>query len=378
MSAIDCANMMLSKKTDRSIKTLWAAVGEKAKRETGFNSQVVCDIARSVSKLDSKHVRGITVKFNVPRNCKTFRTKEFFFVELGLYPRDRVAVPIRKNREWDRFAGLLGGGWSCTTFGLTPKLEIAAYLSKEEVSFVPQRNIIGVDINVKNFAYTVLAPSGDVLRQGYLGQQIWVKKRQFEERRALLQRLNTRKKLKGLRHGNRNYVKTNIGQLVAEIIKSAKKYDADTITIERLRRFKARGRRFNRRVMGIPFYLFRQILEGRCFDSGIKLSRVDPYHTSKWCTRCGAVGAGHSGGNYALYRCEECGQVVNSDRKASLAVAVKSLLERNGCSTIEAFQISGRRVPVSGLLRMSPMTRVQVAVPKLDPGEGKVVGFNRR
>jgi IS605 OrfB family transposase len=165
---------------------------------------------------------------------------------------------------------------------------------------------------------------------------------------------------------------------VAELIKLANKYDVDTVAIERLKQFKPKGRRFNRRVMRIPFYLFRQILESRCFDVAVKLSMVDSYHTSKWCTRCGAVGAGHSGGNYALYRCEECGQIANSDRKASLAVAVKSLLERNGGSTIEALQISGRRVPVSGLMRPSPMTRVQMAVPVSASGEGKVVGFNQR
>ncbi len=51
---------------------------------------------------------GVTVKFNVPRNCKTFKTRGFTFVEFGLYPKKRVAVPIRKNRNWDRFIGLLG------------------------------------------------------------------------------------------------------------------------------------------------------------------------------------------------------------------------------------------------------------------------------
>lgn len=120
--------------------------------------------------------------------------------------------------------------------------------------------------------------------------------------------------------------------------------DVDTVAIENLSRFKPKGRVFNRKVMTTPFYLFRWILEGRCFDNCIVLSRV------------------------------------NSDHKASLAVAVKSLLERNGVSpsyTEESFQISGRRVPVSGLLRPSPMTRVQMAVPLLASGEGKATGINR-
>ncbi|MEM3185827.1 MAG: hypothetical protein QXQ39_03995 [Conexivisphaerales archaeon] len=40
------------------------------------------------------------------------------------------------------------------------------------------------------------------------------------------------------------------------------------------------------------------------------------------------VGNGHDGSIYSLFRCKECGQVVNADRKASLAVAIKTLVLR--------------------------------------------------
>ncbi|MHB1869190.1 MAG: zinc ribbon domain-containing protein, partial [Nitrososphaerales archaeon] len=128
----------------------------------------------------------------------------------------------------------------------------------------------------------------------------------------------------------------------------------------------------------IPSYIFRRILEARCFDNGIKLNRVDPYHTSKWCSRCGAVAKnGHDGKNYALFRCKECALTVNSDRKASLAVAVKTLLERIGPNAhSDTIQISGRRVPVNGLFRTSPMTQSQVAVPPLILERGKPIGFS--
>jgi IS605 OrfB family transposase len=347
-----------------------------AKTKYGFNVQVVCALARGLAKTKGDYVNGVTVKFNVPRNCKTFRTKGFFFVELGVYPRKRVAIPVRKNRNWDRFSGLLGNGWTCKTYGLTPSLEIVAYLSKGNAPLAPRRNILGTDINAKNFAYTVLTTEGRMLAQGYLGQNIWVRKRHFEERRALLQSLNALKKLKRMRHRQRNCVKTNIGQMVREIVLLAKRYDAD-ISVERLTRFKPKGRKFNRKAMTIPFHLFRRILEGRCFDNGITLNRVDPYHTSKWCTRCGAVGKGHDGGNYALFRCRQCGLTVNADRKASLAVAAKALLERRDLPNQEFLQISGRRVPVSGLVRMSPMTRGQMAVPTLTLERGKLRGFSR-
>ena len=133
-----------------------------------------------------------------------------------------------------------------------------------------------------------------------MGQQIWPKKVHFAERRALLQSLNALKKLKQMRHSQRDLVRTNIGQMVREKILFAKRFSAD-VAIERLRRFNPKGRRFNKKVMTIPFFLFNRILEARCFDNGIVLNRVDAYHTSKWCSRCGAVGKGHDGSNYALF-----------------------------------------------------------------------------
>jgi len=180
--------------------------------------------------------------------------------------------------------------------------------------------------------------------------------------------------LKQMRHRQRNYVKTNIGRLAREVVILAKKHGAD-VSVENLRRFKPKGRKFNRRAMTIPFYFFRTTLEARCFDNGITLNKVDAYHTSKWCSHCGAVGRGHDGSVYALFRRRECGQVVNADRKASLAVAVKTLSLRSGFPNQNTLQISGRRVPVNGLFRVSDAPE-SVAVPALALGRGKPTGFS--
>jgi transposase len=92
------------------------------------------------------------------------------------------------------------------------------HLSKQDTPLQAKRDVLGIDINAKDFAYTVLSPEGRVLKQCYLGQRIWVKKRRFEERRALLQSLNALKKLKRMRHRQTDFVRTNIGQMVREII----------------------------------------------------------------------------------------------------------------------------------------------------------------
>jgi IS605 OrfB family transposase len=304
-------NRLLSERRKYStFKEFLRAHGLETKRRSGFNSQVVCDITRSIWKKQKacQHVNGATIKFNVPRNCKTFETKGFFFVELGVYPRDRIAVPIKKNLNFIRFLNLIKDGWTCKTFGLTPLLEICAYLSKEKE--VPRRrSVVGIDINNKNFAYTVLTPDGEILKQGYLCQHIWPKKVHFAQRRAMLQSLRALKKLKRMRYRQKNFVYTTIGQMVKEIISLAVKFNAD-VSIEKLSRFNPLGRKFDKKVLTLPLYIFRRILEARCFDHDIMLSRVDPYHTSKWCTRCGAVAKNGHTKNYSLFRCQVCDLVL--------------------------------------------------------------------
>jgi IS605 OrfB family transposase len=318
------------------------------KANTSFNIQIVCSLIRDAWKKKTDKVNGLAVKFNVPRNCKTFRTKTNFFVDLGIYPRNRIAIPIKQNRNYQRFQDLINNGWVCKTFGLTTDLQIVAYLSKDKE--IPQRkNIMGIDVNAKYFAISIISPKGKVLYQTYLGKHIWIKRKKIMERRAKLQSMNAKRKLKRIKNYERNFIKTNLGQVVREIIKLAIKYDAD-IAIEKLKRFKPIGRRANKIIMRVPFYKFKQILEQRCFDNNIKLNIVDSWHTSKWCSHCGAVADGHSS-NYSLFKCK-CGQIVNSDRKSSLAIAVKSLLERKHISNPDiSIQLSKRQVPVSGLLR---------------------------
>ncbi|MFH1239783.1 MAG: transposase [Candidatus Diapherotrites archaeon] len=357
--AVSLANLLLSKRKTKRLMDLHNATYLTSKKNTPFNSQIICDIERTVVICKGKYLRAITVKFNVPRNCKTFETKANYFIRLGMYPRKRFAVPIKQNRNYQRFKSLLENGWICKTYGLTSNLEIVAYLSKEEIELPQRKNILGIDINSKCFAVSVVSPAGKVLKQTYFGKDIWVKRKKIFERKERLQSFADRgsnrakKSLERLKHREHNFVKNRLGEVVRDITEMAIEYNAD-IAIENLKRFSPKGKRFNKEVMRIPFYSFKQLLESRCFDKNIMLNVVDAYHTSKWCSHCGAVGKGHSS-NYSLFKCKECGQIVNSDRKASLAVAVKSLLERKNQAINHNlfFQFTNRQVPVNGLLRQN-------------------------
>ena len=172
----------------------------ESKERTGFNVQVYACLERAVW-MSNGQSKGITVKFNVPRNCKTFSTKSHDFVELGTYPRNRVAAPIAKNGNWQRYKSLLKNGWVCKTFGLTSDLQIVAYLSREDPAGTVysdkretklkrlgavdlKKNVLGIDVNSKCFAVSVISPEGKILHQDYFGKDIWVRRKKIFERKS--------------------------------------------------------------------------------------------------------------------------------------------------------------------------------------------------
>jgi len=346
-SAVILANQLLSSRKSKKLMELHRSTYSTSKETTRFNSQVICDIERQICKSKARKIKAITIKFNVPRNCKTFNTKTNFFVRFGIRPNERIAIPISQDGSFKRFQFLISNGWTCKTYGLTSDMKIIAYLSKEK-EIKTRNNVLGIDINSRHFAVSIVSPNGKILYQTYFGRNIWARRKQIMKRRAFLQSVGNKSALKRLRNTERNFVRTNLGQMVSQIIKLANRFNAE-IVIENLKRFKVKGRIFNREVMNIPFAEFKEILSSRCFDNDILLKAIDSWHTSKFCYRCGAVGKGHSA-NYSIFKCK-CGFIANADRKASVNIAVKSLLERNNVLNKHSFQISNRRVLVSGLIR---------------------------
>src|SRR3989344_5323774 len=174
--AKELANSLLEQRKSKQLMDLHNATYLDNKKNTSFGSQVICDIERAVVRSKGTTIRQITVKFNVPRNCKTFETKSNFFVELGTYPRKRLPVPIKKNRNFQRYCSLIENGWKCKTYGLTSDRQIVAYLSKEKSELPERKNVLGLDVNSKCFAVSILSPNGKILKQTYFGKDIWIKR----------------------------------------------------------------------------------------------------------------------------------------------------------------------------------------------------------
>ena len=358
-ACLQLSNCLIEQKKDcRTFMQFHHKTYSASKRNTPLLSQTICNIERQTFLAKGKS-KTITIKFDVPDICKIFNSINTFFIKLHISKRKQIPIPIKENRNFQRFQDLISKGWQCKTLGLTSSKQIVAYLSKEETELPQRKNILGVDVNSKCFTVSIISPKGKVLKQTYFGKDIWHKRKRTFSRRAIIQSLADKgssraiRSLKRLKRREQNFVKNRLGEIVKQITEMALRYDAD-IAIENLKRFSPKGKNFNREVMRIPFYKFRILLESRCFDKGIILNIVDSWHTSKWCSHCGALANGHSSSNYSLFKCK-CGQIVNSDRKASLAIAVKSLLERRNhiLTQFDFFQFSKRRGSVNNLLRQN-------------------------
>jgi len=279
-------------------------------------------------------------------------------------PHKTFTIPVKLDNQLKRFNSLLDEGWCFSNISLLGSSRIVVVLEKKFPE--PENNrrfVVGVDVGSSTLAAVTVfdTKTSKVERQLYFGRNVAEKQRKYFERRKKLRSHadkgsgKAKKYLNKLGHKQRNFVKTRSGQVAKEIVNLAKSYDA-SIAIEKLS-LRSRKHRFNkkanRKINKIPYARFREFLTSNCEQFGIPLQFVDAYHTSKWCPHCGAVNKGHHAGNYALYKCKKCGMVVNSDRKASLAIAVKSVLERTSQDLTKSCfaQISNTRVPVNGLVR---------------------------
>jgi putative transposase len=81
----------------------------------------------------------------------------------------------------------------------------------------------------------------------------------------------------------------------------------------------------NRELMSLQHYTFKQRLKSSLyFQKDTKLYIVSEAYTSKTCTRCGVL---NDVGSNEIYRCKECGLVIDRDISGA-----RNILLRNICS----------------------------------------------
>ena len=336
-------------------------------RKTSFLPSDIVQEARKEVWAKRKTVKNGFKRCSIRLNKRWFR---FFTTEratpcfkVTYAPYKTLTIPIALDGGYDRFNQFLDDGWVIKTISLLDS-RIAVTIDKDfDVPDSINRYVVGVDVGSTTLAAVTVFDTlkNHVVKQLYFGRDVAIRQRRIADRRALLRSKadkgsdQAKKSLNRLANKQFNFVKTRSGQIAKEIVELAIEYNA-SIAIEKLT-IRGRKHRFNksanRKINLIPYAQFRDFLMSNCTEYSVYLDQVDPYHTSKWCPYCGAVNKGHDSSNYALYRCKECGKVVNSDRKASLAVAIKSALVREHTQGLTNLfsQFTRAKVPVNGLFR---------------------------
>jgi len=174
------------------------------KNEFGLNSQLIVDVIKDAfTSWKSGGRDGIdraSIPFNIPRSGSFRETKRSNPVISIATLDGRIGLPISQDGAFDRFNQFLKDGWNTTMFRAKRDEDGWQLLVSISKSFDIKGDydaIIGVDVGSRTLAtISVLDRKGKILKQLYLGKDIWEKERDICIRRSKLQSLSKRWKIK--------------------------------------------------------------------------------------------------------------------------------------------------------------------------------------
>lgn len=329
----DALRYVVSKGTGKDSRfSLQALFYDYIRKKYGLHSQIANDLFKDAVSIlrNGGEVGRVGVPFNIPRSGKFGITKNgnpvVSFVGIG----KKIAIPIAMDGAYRRFQSFVEGGYSTTFFRFNGKRIYVTFKRDIEIR-EGYDAVIGVDVGVKRLAtVSIISREGKILRQLYLGQDVGDRQRDISIRRSKLRSYADKgskhaiQKLRKLRGNERNYVRTRCYQVAHQIVNLAKEYNA-FISIENLKHLRdARGsRKSNRKSKRMPYATFRVALETVAWENGILVKTVNPKYTSQKCSRCGNMGIREG----VKFYCPVCGYEGNSDRNASVNIAIRAGLK---------------------------------------------------
>ncbi|MGA3296763.1 MAG: transposase [Candidatus Bathyarchaeia archaeon] len=162
--------------------------------------------------------------------------------------------------------------------------------------------LLPVDMGVRKLATTI-----EKGRPQFYGKEVRaIRGHYFHLRRSV----GKPRIIKKWKHRERRIVRHEVHAITRRIVDHAKEMNA-VIVVGDLRgiRNQNKGRGFNRRLSGQPFYLFKQQLTYKANWEGIRVLTVSEAYTSQLCSRCGVMGQRVAG----RFSCQDCGLRVDAD-----------------------------------------------------------------
>jgi IS605 OrfB family transposase len=348
-SVAACCNEILSiakSKSPKNFAILHNTSYPIIRQKYSLHSQILIDCIHQVweNLKTCKKFNQVPIRFNIPRSGKFSKTKRGnpVVVFASFNGNGRIALPIKQDGAYNRFIEHINNGWKCTQFRLHKQNGHYVVIANLRKKFEVKQNyqaVVGVDVNSGSFALTALRADGKILKQLYLGRDIWHKQWKFMKRRSKLRSYadkgskRARRALKRIKCDERNFVTTRIWQISHEIVEIAIRYDA-VIAIEKLKNLRKRNgkgrkpKRANRKIHRIPFAKFRITIQSVAWQNGIDVVEVPAVRTSQKCPRCGYTSRKNwvfFDNKRKLFRCCRCGFECNPDRTASLNIATLAL-----------------------------------------------------
>jgi len=175
---------------------------------------------------------------------------------------------------------------------------------------IPERltdSILAVDMGIRNIAVTV---SSNNLKPTFYGKELREVRGHYYNLRKKLQKKGAYGAVKKVGNHERRTTDSILHAISRKIVKEADRNDS-IIVLGDLKgiRKNNRGRRFNRRLNGFPFYRLGQFIEYKASWLGIPVVKINEAYTSQLCHNCGIKGL-RVGGHF---KCSSCGHEYNAD-----------------------------------------------------------------
>ena len=180
---------------------------------------------------------------------------------------------------------------------------------------------LGIDRNTTGHIAVVSNPiTGKILKLGKQAEHVHKK---YRNMRKILQKNGKHRKVKRTKR-RESRIEKDINHKVSKRIVQEAKHTGTGIKLEYLKgiRKAKSGRNFRYSLNSWSFYQLEQMIEYKARLLGIPVVYVDPYHTSKECSRCGQIGNRSGKG----FKCQ-CGHVDHADANASFNIALHPVFE---------------------------------------------------
>ena len=284
-----------------------------------FLRRKVCD------KIISIPIRFDKRMFSIKTN-----EKGMFVIAIAGYTKSkRVNLPVIQDGAYQRLAKNLVDGWDISSVLIFKNFRVQVLIKKEFDKPIEGKNVIGIDTNGNNIALSVYnIKSKKVLRHFYFGKEMFIKRIIIERRKSKLKSFadlgsqKAFKSLKRLKRYEHNFIKDSCWKLAHKVIDLSRTYGNASIVVEDLYKLRtgrklgnSKGKRANKIINKIPYAKLFHSLTCLCEENIILFTKIDPYHTSKLCSRCGALNK--SGKVYKTYVCLSCGLKIDRDNNAS-------------------------------------------------------------